>query len=362
MTQARIAIIGGGLAGLYAAYRLHQLGIAFDLFEARSRLGGRILSTASGGFDLGPSWFWPDFQPLMHNLVAELGLPAFEQYTAGATLVEDQVAGVVRTSGYLPGNTSMRVEGGTSRLAEALAASLPPSQVHLNAALTSVHLEEQGVRLTFSGEPVQASYYSSLWLALPPRLIAGIQFTPGLLQPELQQLMAVPTWMAAHAKYVARYAKPFWRDAGLSGDAFSRIGPMAELHDACNDGGAALFGFLGVSAAQRARIGESDLKALCRAQLGRLFGDQAADPIEDYLYDWAADPFTATDQDQVASGAHGYLERSFSLAPPWEDMMRLIGSEATAEQGGYMEGALGAVDVAMQAHHRSAGINNPLRR
>ena len=123
------------------------------------------------------------------------------------------MAGVVRTSGYLPGNTSMRVEGGTSRLAEALAASLPPSQVHLNAALTSVHLEEQGVRLTFSGEPVQASYYSSLWLALPPRLIAGIQFTPGLLQPELQQLMAVPTWMAAHAKYVARYAKPFWRDA-----------------------------------------------------------------------------------------------------------------------------------------------------
>ena len=107
---------------------------------------------------------------------------------------------------------------------------------------------------------------------------------------------------------------------------------------------------------------DTDLKALCRAQLGRLFGDQAADPIEDYLYDWAADPFTATDQDQVASGAHGYLERSFSLAPPWEDMMRLIGSEATAEQGGYMEGALGAVDVAMQAHHRSAGINNPLRR
>ena len=55
MSETKIAIIGGGLAGLYAAYRLRQLGIAFDLFEARNRLGGRILSTESGGFDLGPS-------------------------------------------------------------------------------------------------------------------------------------------------------------------------------------------------------------------------------------------------------------------------------------------------------------------
>lgn len=351
MTIPRIAIIGGGLAGLYAAYRLHQLGIDFDLFEARSRLGGRIFSTKSGGFDLGPSWFWPDFQPLMHNLVAELGLPVIEQYTAGATLVEDRAVGVVRKAGYLPGNASMRVEGGTSLLVDALTASLPPAQVHLNAALMSVHLEEQGLRLTFAGEPLQAPHYSSLWLALPPRLVAQIQFTPDLLQPELQQLMAVPTWMAAHAKYVARYARPFWREAGLSGDAFSRIGPMAELHDACHDGGAALFGFLGVGAAQRDRMGAAELKALCRAQLVRLFGDQAADPIEDYLQDWAADPFTATEQDRVASGAHGYLDPGFSLAPPWGGMLHLIGSEAAAEQGGYMEGALGAVNQRFPAKH-----------
>lgn len=56
-----VTIIGGGLAGLQAARLLHEAGIGFRIFEARDRLGGRILSTdASGrptedGFDLGPS-------------------------------------------------------------------------------------------------------------------------------------------------------------------------------------------------------------------------------------------------------------------------------------------------------------------
>lgn len=344
MTQARIAIIGGGLAGLYAAYRLHGLGIEFDLFEARIRLGGRILSTASGGFDLGPSWFWPDFQPLMHNLVAELGLPVFEQYTAGATMLEDRGAGAVRGAGYLPGNTSMRIEGGTGQLVQALAGLLPPKQVHLDSALKAVHQDEQAVGLVFADMPDKQRCYSQLWLALPPQLAAGIQFSPSLPEQNVQKLRAVPTWMAAHAKYVARYATPFWREVGLSGDAFSRIGPLAEIHDACNEQGAALFGFLGINAEQRARLSASELKAACRAQLMRLFGEQAAEPIEDSFYDWAADSFTATEQDRVSSGEHGSLDAVFAFAAPWRDRVRIIGSEAAVEQGGYMEGALGAVE------------------
>ncbi|MNP78321.1 hypothetical protein D3C76_1759050 [compost metagenome] len=32
MSQRKIAVAGGGLAGLYAAYRLYRAGIDFDLF------------------------------------------------------------------------------------------------------------------------------------------------------------------------------------------------------------------------------------------------------------------------------------------------------------------------------------------
>ena len=85
ITQTQVAIIGGGLAGLHAAHLLHRAGISFQLFEARDRLGGRILTVDEAGradedgFDLGPSWFWPDMQPGLGDLVDELSLGTFAQ-------------------------------------------------------------------------------------------------------------------------------------------------------------------------------------------------------------------------------------------------------------------------------------------
>ncbi|MDX6604732.1 MAG: monoamine oxidase, partial [Solirubrobacterales bacterium] len=40
-TTPRIAVVGGGLAGLTCAYRLKQAGYLADLYEASDRLGGR---------------------------------------------------------------------------------------------------------------------------------------------------------------------------------------------------------------------------------------------------------------------------------------------------------------------------------
>lgn len=94
MSYADVAIVGGGLAGLVAARVLHQAGVDFRLFEARDRLGGRILTTnAAGqpsgdGFDLGPSWYWPEMQPSIAQLVSQLGLKAFPQYSVGDAIFE----------------------------------------------------------------------------------------------------------------------------------------------------------------------------------------------------------------------------------------------------------------------------------
>lgn len=49
MTNTQVAIIGGGLAGLNAAPRLHRTGMGFLLLEARDWLGGRILIVNAEG-------------------------------------------------------------------------------------------------------------------------------------------------------------------------------------------------------------------------------------------------------------------------------------------------------------------------
>ena len=92
--KTTVAIIGGGLAGLHAAYRLEQAGIAYVLLEARERLGGRILTVdrsghiSNDGFDLGPSWFWPTRHSPMAALVDELGLQSFPQFSNGELVYE----------------------------------------------------------------------------------------------------------------------------------------------------------------------------------------------------------------------------------------------------------------------------------
>lgn len=346
MRKQKIAVVGGGLAGVYAAYCLHKAGIDFDLFEARNRLGGRIHSTETG-LDLGPTWFWPDFQPRMHELVAKLGLASFAQHEHGDALQERGLGHVLRLQGYRSGNSSMRIEGGTVRLITILAASLPASRIHLSTEVIAAYLDESGAALRLSTDHSELHSYSHIWLALPPRLTRRIEFTPQLSDHSLRHLCSVPTWMAAHAKYVARYSHPFWREQGLSGDAFSSAGPLGEIHDASNGEASALFGFFAISAAQRGRIGDAELRNLCRAQLIRLFGDEAETPLEDWIQDWAAEPFTATADDQMPPRWHSLYDLTNAIDRPWDGRLAVIGSEAGGEHGGYMEGALLAVDAAL---------------
>src|SRR6185436_18681682 len=43
-SQRRVIVVGGGFAGLAAAHELMAAGYRVHIFEARSRLGGRVLS------------------------------------------------------------------------------------------------------------------------------------------------------------------------------------------------------------------------------------------------------------------------------------------------------------------------------
>jgi hypothetical protein len=82
-------IVGGGITGLYACYKLKQLkGVnhTVSLFEATGRFGGRIETVEMGGFlaEYGPMRFEKLAQPLLMDLIAELGMETkfFVPYTA----------------------------------------------------------------------------------------------------------------------------------------------------------------------------------------------------------------------------------------------------------------------------------------
>lgn len=73
--MTRVAIIGGGISGLSAAYYLSRAGIPFTLFEAEARLGGVIRTDHAAGclVEAGPD-SWIAQKPAALELVRELGL------------------------------------------------------------------------------------------------------------------------------------------------------------------------------------------------------------------------------------------------------------------------------------------------
>ncbi|MGD9885662.1 flavin monoamine oxidase family protein [Reyranella sp.] len=352
-----VAIVGAGLAGLHAARLLQSEGIGFCLLEARDRLGGRILTVdangrlSADGFDLGPSWFWPDLHPAMAATVAALGLAAFPQHDEGDVLVE-RLPGrpPQRYQGFRQEPRSMRLAGGTGALVQALTAGLPEGCVRLAAPVTRLSLEDRCTELTIrtadGGEDVVAA--DQVVIALPPRLIeATIAFAPVLSPDTRRRWRGTATWMAPHAKFVALYDWPFWREAGLSGMAQSTVGPLAEIHDATTaSGAAALFGFLGIGPDQRAAAGTAALTRACLDQLARLFGAAAGHASATLLMDWTADPLTATANDRLG-GAHPLPQPGPWVTGPWRDRLSLAGSETSVIAPGYLAGAMDAAQRAV---------------
>jgi monoamine oxidase len=362
MLTARIAIVGGGLSGLYAAYLLERQGISdYVLLEARPEFGGRIESATVAGaaaeadrYDLGATWFWPEMQPQLDRLIDELGLARIEQYETGDTMLERSPnEAPARLRGYRSSPSSTRLAGGMGALIDALRRRLTPARLLSGQRVLRLSAVERHVVLDAVDADGNTSTYrvGQVLLALPPRLAqASIEFSPALPPALARQWRDTATWMAPHAKYVAVYAAPFWRQQGLSGQGRSARGPLVEIHDAsAHGGGAALFGFLGVPAAMRKGVAEDVLKTLCRAQLTRLFGADAATPRAEFIKDWAGQPYTATPADQDGAGGHGAAPPSGVEAGPWRGLLEGIASEWSPHFPGYVAGAVDAASRGVAA-------------
>lgn len=373
--KTKTVIVGAGLSGLYAALLLEQAGYHdYLLLESRDRFGGRILSvegethdtrlTANKHrFDLGPSWFWPDYQPQLQHLFDALGIPYFAQHETGDMWLDQSPhQSPRRAHGYTNVPASMRPVGGMQSVIEAIQRNLDPSRILTGHTVN--HIRHQGEHVVITSQQAAGSHHAChaqhVLLALPPRLVEHrITFEPALPEHLSNAWRETPTWMAPHAKYVAVYEHPFWREQGQSGEARSLHGPMGEIHDASTpEGSAGLFGFLRLPMEMRRRLSEEQLMYQCRAQLTRLFGPEAASPYQEFVKDWAVDPDTATPLDNQTSDHAETVPPHTANSGPWSGRVIGIGSEWSTRFPGYLAGAIDAASTGVEAllTHRNKRI------
>ena len=87
--NADVIVVGGGLSGLVATWRLVREGVDVILLEAKERVGGRISSGTFNGetYDLGARWI-KQTATQTHQIVHELGVQLFPQYHDGESVIE----------------------------------------------------------------------------------------------------------------------------------------------------------------------------------------------------------------------------------------------------------------------------------
>ena len=321
-----IIIIGAGLSGIYAATLL-QKNYNVTILEARDRIGGRVLTV--DGFDMGPSWIWQHQKHIL-KLIHENGLELFPQYTQGLALY-DTPKGVERFSPP-PSAPSGRVKGGIVALIEALERKLILDTIKLSSPVFSIEKDENSLLVNTNDNVYKADFVIN---TLPPRLaVSAIDYTPELPKKLIESLSNIPTWMGNAAKCTIEFETPFWRQQGLSGFAFSHVGPLSEIHDACTEEKAALFGFFHAQAKDKS-------EEAVKAQMVRLFGEDAKQIKNIYITDWTQEQYSSDKADHRPMSTHPDYGYDVSA---YDGKLLFIGTESAFKDGGYLEGCIVAIE------------------
>jgi len=336
-----VIVIGAGPAGLHAAGLLQKADLDVAVIEARDRVGGRLESVPAGPghLDLGPTWFWSN-EPLVNAVVATAGLPIFPQRLEGDTMVQTE-DGVRRVAGNQIDAPSSRLASGIQAIAEALAARLTAGTITFVAPVTRIADGDDGTLIVAAAG--RSWIARRVVVALPPATaLAHIDFGDLLAEPLRVLVRSTPVWMGATTKVVAHYERPFWRDTGLAGAAFSWVGPMREMHDMSGPDGtpAAIFGF-----AQPGPNQPAPTVGAIIAQLTALFGPEAATPVALHIKDWRSEPFTSPPNADLLQDYQTYGDPLYQQ-PTADGRLHFASTETSTIAPGHIEGALVAAERA----------------
>lgn len=257
--------------------------------------------------------------------VGELSLLHFLWYVhSGGGLLK-----LIETHG---GNQDTRIDVGAQSFCLRLAEGL---DLRLSTPVRGITQGDDGVSVQTDAGDFEAR---RVVVTLPPALASRLRYEPPM--PTLRDQLTQRVGMGATIKCFALYDRPFWRDAGFSGEAVSMEGPVTVTFDAVTASGqAALVAFV-VAAPGRgwAERPEAERRSIVLDTFVRFFGPDAAEPTAYREADWATEAWSGGAP--IATFPPGTLSVFGPALRAPVGRIHWAGTETARESTGFMEGAV----------------------
>jgi monoamine oxidase len=234
------------------------------------------------------------------------------------------------------GGQQDRMLGGTQLVPIRLANALGSSHVLLGTPARRIVQTRTGVRVESDNLSVTGK---RVIVAVPPPLAGQIQYEPALPAMRTNLVKRMP--MGTLLKAEVFYEKPFWRDAGLTGQGLSDEGPITATFDISPPDGTPgiLMGFIGGDRARAFRkLSPATRRQQVLTELSELYGPDALKPTEYLEFSWVTQRWTQGCP--VSLLAPGTLTHFGPALRRKIGRIHWAGTETSTYWNGYMDGAV----------------------
>jgi monoamine oxidase len=231
-----------------------------------------------------------------------------------------------------------RFEGGAQRPLNVVVEQLPAQSLRLSCPVKGISQYESHVVVHSEQGDFTAA---TAVVAIPPTLASHIHYFPALPHRRIQLMQRIP--MGHVVKCYAIYKKPFWRDAGFSGQSLADAESSLLQCTFDNSPHNAQYGILmGFSIAERARrlmdMPENERRQSVLHTLSQYFGSEALSPQYYLDKSWAEESWSGGCYTGIMpTGA--WTQFGSALREPCGRIL-WAGTETSEYWNGYIEGAI----------------------